>query len=83
MQQNKSLNTYLIFLVDYADSSEYAKENGLSFMETSARTSENVQNLFKELALQMYRLHGNVVERKTIRLGQKTPNKKKKSCCNN
>ena len=70
------------FLVRQADSSEYAKEKGFSFRETSARTSENVQSLFEDLATQMYHQVGNRIERKTIRLGQTSPIAHKKSCCN-
>ena len=74
--------TSLIFLVRQADSSEYAKEKGFSFRETSARTSENVQSLFDDLATQMYHQVGNRIERKTIRLGQKSPVAHNKLCCN-
>lgn len=74
--------TPLIFLVRQADSSEYAKEKGFSFRETSARTSENVQSLFEDLAAQIYQEFGNRIERKTIKLGQTSPYKHKKSCCN-
>ncbi|KAL1336898.1 hypothetical protein HN51_031329 [Arachis hypogaea] len=32
------------------DGEEYAKENGLSFLETSAKTAQNVNKLFYEIA---------------------------------
>ena len=74
--------THLI-LVEKTASSEYAKENGFSFRETSARTSENVQSLFEDLAAQMYQQFGNRSERQTIKLGQTSPlANSKKSCCN-
>lgn len=33
-------------VVDYEDSKKYAEENGLLFMETSAKTSVNVNEIF-------------------------------------
>ena len=72
----------LNFLVDRNDSSKYAEENGFSFRETSARTSENVKSLFEDLAAQVYHQHGNRIERRTIRLGQTSPVENKILCCN-
>lgn len=36
--------------VESSDASEYAKDNGLFFMETSAKTALNVEELFKAIA---------------------------------
>merc|ERR1712216_671622 len=36
--------------VDTSEASEYAKDNGLFFMETSAKTALNVEELFKAIA---------------------------------
>ena len=68
--------------MDRNDSSKYAEENGFSFRETSARTSENVKSLFEDLAAQVYHQHGNRIERRTIRLGQTSPVENKILCCN-
>ena len=73
----------LNFLVERIDSSKYATENGFSFRETSARTSENVMSLFEDLAAQVYHQHGKRKPRKSIRLGQTSPAENTKLCCNN
>ena len=82
MQCSCVLFLSLNFLVERNDSSRYAKENGFSFRETSARTSENVTSLFEDLAVQVYHQHGNRKGRKSIRLGQTSSVENTKLCCN-
>lgn len=42
-------------VVEYEEAKQYAEENGLLFMETSAKTAMNVNDIF--LAIGMYYLH--------------------------
>ncbi|KAG5014711.1 hypothetical protein JHK82_020393 [Glycine max] len=57
-QANSSLTMFLVAnkadleaerKVRYEEGEEYAKENGLSFLETSAKTAQNVNELFYEI----------------------------------
>lgn len=41
--------------VTYAEGEAYARENGLVFLETSAKTAENVQEAFEGTAAEIYR----------------------------
>merc|ERR1712194_766901 len=57
LTQNVSLNDYTVKYdlaskrkVDTEEAKEYAKDNGLFFMETSAKTATNVEELFKAIA---------------------------------
>merc|ERR1712182_53783 len=40
--------------VEAAEATEYAKDNGLFFMETSAKTALNVEELFKAIAKKLH-----------------------------
>lgn len=69
--------------VEPADAQSYADENGLYFVETSAKTSVNVGELFNEIAKRLPKPKptakepgsGNVV------LTRDAPPKKKQQCC--
>ncbi|XP_028247069.1 ras-related protein RHN1-like isoform X2 [Glycine soja] len=59
-QANSSLTMFLVAnkadleaerKVRYEEGEEYAKENGLSFLETSAKTAQNVNELFYEIEI--------------------------------
>lgn len=63
------------------EGSKYAEENDLIFQETSALTSDNVENMFSELAIQMNKLNRKRKERNTIKLGKSQEWEDKKSCC--
>lgn len=45
--------------VAHADADAYAKEAGLLFFETSAKTAENVQTLFEKIADKLPKDQGN------------------------
>lgn len=39
--------------VDRAEAEEFARENNLFYMETSAKTGENIKELFEEIAVRI------------------------------
>eukprot|EP01012_Entosiphon_sulcatum_P031167 TRINITY_DN3892_c0_g1_i1.p1 TRINITY_DN3892_c0_g1~~TRINITY_DN3892_c0_g1_i1.p1 ORF type:complete len:210 (+),score=43.92 TRINITY_DN3892_c0_g1_i1:71-700(+) len=80
--------------VSFEEASRFAQENGLFFLETSAKTGKNVEAAFLETAKQIFEkvqtgaLDPNSVE-SGIQFGRAasvgnpsgTPDKKKKGCC--
>jgi GTPase SAR1 family protein len=58
-------NSYLLTVqgFDSQEGKSYADENGLFFMETSAKTAQNVNELFYEIArsCQKLNLHSNLL----------------------
>lgn len=40
--------------ISYQECSEFAKQNNLSYIETSAKTGENINELFNQIAKQIY-----------------------------
>jgi len=77
--------------VSYEEAAAFAEENGLIFLETSAKTGENVEEAFIKTAQQIYQhvLEGNVdfsteggVSKKPNPvLTEEEPKEKPKTCC--
>jgi len=60
----------------------YADENGLSFWETSAKSNQNVSDLFKDIANRLPKAAtANQQPQNNIQLGQQPERPKKAGCC--
>lgn len=67
--------------VDAEEAQAYAEENGLFFMETSAKTASNVNELFYEIARKLPKTSPVTAPTGGIVLNDKAPAKKKSACC--
>mmetsp|Transcript_37834 Transcript_37834/g.45613 ORF Transcript_37834/g.45613 Transcript_37834/m.45613 type:complete len:200 (+) Transcript_37834:358-957(+) len=67
--------------VSVEEGETYAEENGLFFMETSAKTASNVNELFYEIARKLPKAAPTPVPAGGIVLNSQTPAKKKPGCC--
>lgn len=65
-------------VVDFEEASAYAQDNGLLFMETSAKTSHNVNNLMVAIAK---KLPKNVTRETNVPLVDTSEESPKKGCC--
>lgn len=65
-------------VVDFEDASAYAEDNGLLFMETSAKTALNVNELMVAIAK---KLPKNVTRETNVPLVETADDGGKKSCC--
>ena len=65
--------------VENSEAKEYADENNLLFMETSAKTAINVVEVFTAIATRLPR--GEVEKEKVVDLKDKDANKDKKGGC--
>ncbi|KAI9119293.1 hypothetical protein K1719_009968 [Acacia pycnantha] len=61
------------------EAEQYARENGLSFMETSAKTAENVNELFYDIARTLAK--ANPSRQAGIELHSRTQASRTESCC--
>ena len=60
----------------------YADENGLSFWETSAKSNQNVAELFKDIAVRLPKAaSANQQPQNNIQLSQQPERPKKAGCC--
>lgn len=67
--------------VDAEEAQAYAEENGLFFMETSAKTAANVNDLFYEIARKLPKASPAAAPTGGVVLNDKSQQKKKTSCC--
>lgn len=65
-------------VVDFEDASAYAEDNGLLFMETSAKTAQNVNELMVAIAK---KLPKNVTRETNVPLVESADDNPKKGCC--
>lgn len=65
-------------VVDFEDASAYAEDNGLLFMETSAKTAQNVNELMVAIAK---KLPKNVTRETNLPLVESADDNPKKGCC--
>lgn len=69
-------------VVSTEDAQAYANENGLFFVETSAKTAANVEELFLELARKLPQAEPAPPQQSGIVLGPtQTPQQTRSSCC--
>ncbi|KAJ5072550.1 ras-related protein rab-5c [Anaeramoeba ignava] len=74
--------------IEYSEAKEFADENRLIFFETSAKTGQNIREMFKEIARSLFVIHSNSEkkEEKAENLIQKIEEDEKKpvnksGCC--
>ena len=65
--------------VSNEEGEKIADENGLKFFECSAKTGENIEQIFKEVAKKILENFSNVEEKDTTKL--KNKKNQKKGCC--
>jgi len=67
------------------EAKEYAKDNGLFFMETSAKTATNVEELFKAIAKKLpkdpYKDNHSEQREPVILTGEADENQSSGGCC--
>lgn len=70
-------------VIDYDQGRSFAESRGmLGFMETSAKTAENVAEVFTEIARDLYKYRRRTeVEQFSITSSSSIYAKKKKGCC--
>jgi len=69
--------------VKIEEAKQYAEENGLIHMETSARDAKNVKELFREVAKRIPKQDTRQEERNSFPILPPTGQDQKKSCCSN
>nr|XP_043627010.1 ras-related protein Rab5-like [Erigeron canadensis] len=69
--------------VDPEEAKQYAKENGLKYFETSAKTAQNIQELFYEIATEVAQAAPSPSMPSGMKLQSETQERRKKLfCCN-
>jgi len=63
------------------DAQAYADENGIMFMETSAKTASNVNDLFVQIAKELPKQSTDSRPQPKLDLSTAEPKKSKKGCC--
>ena len=67
--------------MEYEEANAYAEENGLLFMETSAKNANNINEIFLAIARKLP--DDSVPEHQdTVKPGQNGVQKGNKTCCN-
>jgi len=67
--------------VSVEDAQQYAEENGLFFMETSAKDAQNVNELFEEVARKLPKTAPTPAPTGGITLTDRAPKRTTSSCC--
>lgn len=67
--------------VSVEDAQQYAEENGLFFMETSAKNAQNVNELFEEVARKLPKTAPAPAPAGGITLTDRAPTKSTSNCC--
>ncbi|GAU95530.1 hypothetical protein RvY_07131 [Ramazzottius varieornatus] len=70
--------------VEYEEGAKYADENGLIFLETSAKSSQNVTDVFSEVARKLPKSHSPADTRRNadaIQMNAAGQEENKKKCC--
>ena len=71
----------LVRTVDEESSKEFAEENGLTRISTSAKTNENIEELFQEMAERIYKEYTKTANSKQKKISLEAESKKKKYVC--
>ncbi|KAJ4718149.1 Ras-related protein [Melia azedarach] len=65
--------------VQTEEAEQFAQENGMFYIETSAKTAHNINDLFYEIAKRLARI--NPPKRSGINLNHETQERRKRFCC--